>query len=177
VVGLEVNPEKTKMAYTLTSRYQKAQRKHSIKIVNRSFVDMAKFKYLRTTLTKQNCMQEEIKSRLNSGNACYRSVHILLSSRLLYMNVKVKICKTTILSVGLYGCETWSLTLREEHRLRVFENRVLRKIFGPKRDEVRGEWRKLHSEELHNLNSSPDIIRQIKSWRMIWAGHVALRRL
>jgi hypothetical protein len=73
----------------------------------------------------------------------------------------------------LYECETWSLTLREEHRLRVFENRVLRRIFGPKRDDVTGEWRKLHSEELHNLYSSPDIIRQVKSRRMRWAGHVA----
>jgi hypothetical protein len=73
----------------------------------------------------------------------------------------------------LYGCETWSVTLREEHRLRVFENRVLRRIFGPKRDEVTGEWRKLHSEELHDLYSSPDIIMQIKSRRMRWAGHVA----
>jgi hypothetical protein len=73
----------------------------------------------------------------------------------------------------LYGCETWSLTLREEHRLRVFENRVLRRIFGPKRDEVTGGWRKLHNEELHNLYSSPSIIRMIKSRRMSWAGHVA----
>jgi hypothetical protein len=85
-----------------------------------------------------------------------------LSSRLLSRNVKVKIYKTIILPV-LYGCETWSLTLREEHRLRVFENRVLKKIFGPNRDEVRGEWRQLHNEELHNLYSSPDIIRQVKS--------------
>jgi hypothetical protein len=89
------------------------------------------------------------------------------------MNVKVKICKTLILPLALYGCETSSLTLREEHRLRVFENRVLRRMFGPKRDEVTGQWRKLHSEELHNLYSSPDIIRQIKSRRMRWAGNVA----
>jgi hypothetical protein len=86
-----------------------------------------------------------------------------LSSRLLSTNVKVKIYKTIILPVVLYGCETWSLTLREEHRLRVFENRVLKIIFGPKRDEVTGEWRKLHNEELHKLYSSPDIIRQVKS--------------
>jgi hypothetical protein len=73
-----------------------------------------------------------------------------LSPRLLSRNVKVKIYKTIILPVVLYGCETWYLTLREEHILRVFENRVLRRIFGPKSDEVTGEWRKLHNEELHN---------------------------
>jgi hypothetical protein len=96
-----------------------------------------------------------------------------LSSRLLSRNVKVKIYKTKILPVVLYGCETWYLMLREEHRLRVFENRVLRRIFGSKRDEVTGEWRKLHNEELHNMYSSPDIIRQFKSRRMRWAGNVA----
>jgi hypothetical protein len=73
----------------------------------------------------------------------------------------------------LYGRETWSLTLTEEHRLRVFENRVLRKIFGPKRDDVTGDWRKLHNEELHNLYTSPNIIRVIKSRKMRWAGHIA----
>jgi hypothetical protein len=78
-----------------------------------------------------------------------------------------------ILLVVLYGSETWSLTLREEHRPRVFENRVLRRIFGPKRDEVTGEWRKLHNVELRDLYSSPNIIRIIKSRRMIWAGHAA----
>jgi hypothetical protein len=89
-----------------------------------------------------------------------------LSSRLLSSNVKVRIYKTIILPVLFYGCETWSLTLREEHRLRVIENRVLGRIFGPKRVEVTGEWRKLHNEELHNLYSSPDIIRQVKSRRL-----------
>jgi hypothetical protein len=75
--------------------------------------------------------------------------------------------------VVLYGCETWSLTLSEELRVRVFENRVLRMIFGSRTDEVVGDWRKLHNEELHNLYSSPSIIRMIKSRRMRWAGHVA----
>jgi hypothetical protein len=82
--------------------------------------------------------------------------------------------KTVILSVVLYGCETWSLTFGEKHRLRVFENRVLRRIFGPKREED-GPWRKLHNDELHSLYSSPNIVRAIKSRRMRWAGHVASR--
>jgi hypothetical protein len=85
--------------------------------------------------------------------ACCHSVQTLLSSRLLSRNVEVKIYETIILPVVLYGRETWSLTLREGHRLRVFENRVLRRIFGPKRDEMTGQWRKLRSEELHNLYS------------------------
>jgi hypothetical protein len=83
-------------------------------------------------------MQEGIKSRFKSGNACYHSVQDLLSSSLLSENTKIKIYRTIILPVVLYGCETWSLTLKEEHRLRVLENRVLRRIFGPKRDEVTG---------------------------------------
>jgi hypothetical protein len=95
-----------------------------------------------------------------------------LSSHLISKNLKIKIYKTVILPVVLYGCETWSLTLREEHRLRVFENSVLRKIFGPKREEDR-LWRKLHNDELHSLYSSPNIVRVIKSRRMRWAGHVA----
>jgi hypothetical protein len=87
--------------------------------------------------------------------------------------VKIKIYKSIILPVVLYGCETLSLTLREDHRLRVFENRVLRRIFGPRRDEVTGGWKKLHSEERHGLYSSPSIFRVIKARRMRWAGHVA----
>jgi hypothetical protein len=91
---------------------------------------------------------------------------------LLYRNVKVKIYKTIILPV-VYGCTSWFAALREEDRLKAFENRVLRRIFGPKRDEVTGEWRKLHSEELHILYSSQNTIRQIKSRRIRWPGHVA----
>ena len=86
---------------------------------------------------------------------------------------KFEIYRTIILPVVLYGCETWSPTLREERRLRVFENRVLRRIFGPKKDETTGGWRKLHNEELNNLYSSPNIVRVIKLRRMKWAGHVA----
>jgi hypothetical protein len=94
-----------------------------------------------------------------------------LSSCLLSRNVKVKIYKTILLTVVFYGYETWSVTLREERRLMVFENRVLRRMFGLKSDEVTGEWRKLHSEELRNLYIAPNIIRQIKSRRMRCVGH------
>jgi hypothetical protein len=94
-------------------------------------------------------------------------------SRLLSKNIKIRIYKSIILPVVLYGCETWFLPLREEHRLRVFENRVLRTIFGPKMDEVTGDWRKLHNEERFYLYSSPNIIRMIKSRRKRWVSHVA----
>jgi hypothetical protein len=118
------------------SRHQTAGQSNYIRVANTSFGKVAKFKYLGSTLTDQNCIHKEIRSRLNSGNACYHAVQNLLSSRLLSRKVKIKIYKTIILPVVLYGCETLSPTLREEHRLRVFENRVLRRIFGPKRDEV-----------------------------------------
>ncbi|KAJ4438518.1 hypothetical protein ANN_14463 [Periplaneta americana] len=155
------------------SRDQNIVRNGNIKIGDLSFEEVEKFKYLGATVTNINDTREEIKRRINMGNACYYSVEKLLSSSLLSKNLKVRIYKTVILPVLLYGCETWTLTLREEHRFRVFENKVLRKIFGAKRDEVTGEWRKLHNTELHALYSSPDIIRNIKSRRLRWAGHVA----
>ena len=96
-----------------------------------------------------------------------------MPSRLLSKNLKIKIHRTVILPVVLYGCETWSLTLRKERKLRVFENMVLRRIFGPRKDEVTGEWRRLHNEELNDLYSLPNIVRVIKLRRMRWAGHVA----
>jgi hypothetical protein len=112
------------------------------------------------------------KSRLNSGNACYHLVQNLLSSRLLSKNISIRIYKIIILPMVLYGCETLPLTLREEYRLRMFKNRVLRRIFKPKGKEVTG-LEKLHEEELRSLYSSPSIIRMIKSRRMRWAGDVA----
>ncbi|KAJ4430145.1 hypothetical protein ANN_22355 [Periplaneta americana] len=135
-IGLEVNPENTK--YMIMSHDENIVRNGNIKIGNLSFEEVEKIKYLGATVEK------------------------LLSSSLLSKNLKVRIYKTVILPIVLYGCETWTLTLREEHRLRVFENRVLRKIFGAKRDE-----------ELHALYSSSDIIRNIKYRRLRWAGHVA----
>jgi len=116
---------------------------------------------LGTTLTNQNSIQAEIKSRLKSGIACYLSVQNLLPSSLLSKDLKIKIYRTIILPVVLYEYETWSLTLMNEHRLRVYKSRVLRRVFGPERDEVTGEWRKLHKEELNDLYSSPNIFRVI----------------
>jgi len=103
----------------------------------------------------------------------YYSVQNLLSSSLLSKTLQIKIYRTIIITFVLYGCDTWSLTLREERKLRVFENRELRRVFGPKRDEVTREWRKLHNEELRELYSLPNIVRVVKSRRMGWVGHVA----
>ena len=114
-IGLEVNADKTK--YMFMSRNQNAGRGHSMKNDNSSFERVDEFKYLGTTLTNQNSIQEEIKSRLKSGNACYHTVQNILSSGLLSKNLKIKIYKTIILPVVLYGYETWSLALREERGL------------------------------------------------------------
>jgi hypothetical protein len=113
-VGLEIDVEETK--YTFLSRHQNVGQNWNINIANKSFENVSQFKYLRTTVTNQNLIQEEIKRRLNSGNACYHSVQNLLSSHLLSKNVKIRIYKTIILPLVLYGCDTWPLILREEHR-------------------------------------------------------------
>ena len=117
---------------------QNAGRNHSVRIDNSTFERVEEFKYLGTTSTNPNSIAEEIKSRLRLGNACYNAVQNLLSSRLLSRNLKIKIYRTIILLFVLYGCETWSLTLREERKLRVFENRVLRRIFRPRRERGSG---------------------------------------
>jgi hypothetical protein len=156
--------KKKKTKYMLLSRQQNVCQNRDKKIANRSFENVSQFKYLGTTITNQNLIQEEIKGWLNCGNACYHSVQNLLSSRLLSKNLKIRIYKTIILPVVLYGCETSPLTLREEHRLRLFGTE---ERWGDRRLE------KLHNEEFHDLYSSPSMIRIIKSRRMRWAGHVA----
>jgi hypothetical protein len=108
---------------------------HNIKIGNKSFKRMEEFRYLGPAPTNQNLIHEEIKSRLKSGNACYHWVQNLLSFSFLSKNLKIRIHRILILRVVFYECEAWSLILR------VFENRVLRKIFGPKGDEVTGDWK------------------------------------
>jgi hypothetical protein len=122
-------------------------------------------------MTFEICKERKSMATILRYHKIYvRSVQNLLSSRLLSKNIIIRIYKI-MFPLVLYGCQTWSLTLREEHRLRVFENRMLRRIFGLKRDEVTGGWRQLHNDELHNLYASPSIVRMIKSRRMRWAGH------
>ena len=169
--GLEVNSEKTNDM--ITSRQQNIVQNKNILIENLSFEKVEKFKYLGVTVTNTNDIREEIKRGINMGNACYYSLEKMLSSHLLSKKYKVNTYKTIILPVALYGYETWSLTLREEHRLRLFENKVLRKIFGAKKNKITGEWRKLHNTELHALYSLSNIIRNHKSRRLRWSGHVA----
>jgi hypothetical protein len=114
------------------------------------------------TVANLNLIQEEIRRRLNWNNACYHSVKNLLPSDLLSESITVIIYKTIILPGALYGFETWSLTLREECRLRVFQNRLQRRVFGLKMDEVTRGWRKLYNDELHNSYSLPSIIRPVQ---------------
>jgi hypothetical protein len=121
-VGLEINAEKRK--YKILSRHPNSGQNQNIRIANESFENVETIKNLGTTLTNQTDIHDEIKSRLNSGNACYYSVQNLLSSRLISKTLQIKMYKTVILLVVLYGCEIWSLTLREEHRLRVFEEDI-----------------------------------------------------
>jgi len=170
-IGLEVNADKTK--YMVLSQYLYTGWNHNIKIDKSSLEMVEEFKYLVTTLTNRNSSQEDIKTRLKSGNAFYHLVQNLSSFYLLSKNTKIKIYRSVILHVVLYGCETRSLTLREERRLRVFEKRVLRRIFGPKRDEVTRERRKLHIEELKDLYSSSNIVLVIRSSRKRWEGQAA----
>ena len=152
-IGLEVSADKTK--YMVMSQDQNAGRIQSVRIDDSTFERVEGFKYLGTILTNKNSIAEEIKSRLRSRNACYHSVQNLLSSTLLSKNLKIKIHRTIMLPVVLYGCEAWSLTLREERKLSVLENMVLRRILGPRRDEVTGEWRRLHNEELNDYTPHP----------------------
>jgi hypothetical protein len=134
---------------------------------------VSQFKYRGRTVTNQNFIHDEIRRRLNSGNTCYHSVQNFLSSHLLFKNIKIRIQKTAILPLVLYEGEPWSLTVTEEQRLKLCENRALRCTFGPERNDVMAGWRKLHNKELRDLYSSPSIIRMLKSRRMRWADHAA----
>jgi len=135
-----VNAGKTK--YMVMSRDQNVRRSHYIKKDNSSFDRVEEY---------QNSIQEEIKSTFKSGNACYHSAKNFLSSSLLFKTTEIKTYGTIFLLLCFNACETWSLTLREERTLRVFENKMLRRIFGPKRNDVTGDWVKLYNEEINDL--------------------------
>jgi shikimate kinase len=164
---LEVSAEK--MKYMIMSRDQPAGQNCILKIGNKSFDRLVHFRYLGTNPTYRNSRHAEIKSRWKSRNGFYHSVHKLFSYSVLSKNIKINYNLTRC----FYRYESWPLTLREELRLRVFKNGVLRRIFGPKIDEVTGKWRKLHNEELNYLFFLPSVVRVIKLRRMVWAEHVA----
>ena len=151
-ISLEVNADKTK--YLFTSRYQNAGGSHVIKTDTSCFESVEEFRYFEAIVTNPNSIQVEIKNRLYSNNARYHPEQNLLFCSLLSNNLNNKIHRIVTLIVVLYGCETWSLTLLEKRKLRVSENRVLRRIFGDKRDEVTRERKKLHNEELNDPYSS-----------------------
>jgi hypothetical protein len=142
----------------ITSCHQNSGQNQNVRIANELFENVAKFRYLGITLTNHNDINDEINGILNSRNACYNSVQSFFVFPSHVKKLKMKIYKTIILPVVLYGCENWFLTLREECRLRVFESRVLRRTFEPKREEDRS-WRKLDNDELHDLYSSPNIVK------------------
>jgi hypothetical protein len=160
---LKVSAEKTKCMFM--AHEHSAGQSQKMKVDNKSFESAAKFTYLRTTLKNQHCIHEEIMSRLNSGKACHHLFKNLLSSSLRSKNIKVKTHKTIILPVVLAGCDTWSLILREKHRLRMFKNSVQRKISGPTKEEVTGDWRQLHNKKMHELYSPLNTFQVIKSRR------------
>ena len=166
---LVASKEKTK--YLSMFCNHKAGENHNVKVINKSSESEEQIKDLGTTLTNQKCIHEAITSRVNPRNACYHSVKNLLSSILLSENITIKIYITIIFHV-LCDCKTWSLTFREERTLRVFENRVLRRINEPKRDEVIAEWRSLQNEGLHDLYSSLNTTWVIKSRSTRWARYV-----
>ena len=168
--GLEVSVDKSK--YIFKSRDQNPGQNHSVRIDNITFERVEDFKYLERTLAIQNSIREEKKFRLKSGNSCYHSVCLQACYPRLF---RIKIYRNILLLVVLYGCEAWSLKLREERKLRVFENIVLRRILGPRRDEVTEECRRLHNEVLSEMYPSPNILRLIKSRRMKWVGHLTRR--
>jgi len=143
-------------------RNQNAGRSHSIKMYNAYFERMEDFKFLGTTSTNQHFIQEVNHSTLQSGNVCCHSVKNQLSSSVLTKTIKIEIIRALILSVVLYGYENWSLTLKEEHMLSVFQSKVLTRIFGPKGDEVTRDWRELYNEKLNDLISG----RSLYDWQV-----------
>jgi len=143
------------------SRDQHAVQNHNIMVGNKSFERVEQSRYLGTTITNKFAFRKKLRVDWMQGMLAIigRRIFCLL---VCYPSIKIKIFRAVILPVVLYGCESWALTLREARRLRMFENKVVRKIFGPKKDEVTAEWRRLHKEEFYDLCSSPNVIRVLK---------------
>jgi len=168
-VGLEVNEGKTEYLVMTEERTDE----DPLDVGDLRFENVEEFRYLGSTVTSDNDMNREVTLRIQSGNRCLFSVGHLLSSRVLSRRAKLRIYNSVIRPCVLYGCDTWNLTVRMQERLLVFENRVLRRILGPKRDPVTGRFRMRPNEETRQLTGQPLITSVIKSRRLQWAGHVA----
>ena len=155
------------------SREQNTGKYQNIKIGNNAFESVELSKYLRTTITNQYHILQEIQANWAEAIVAVNSVQILLSSSLLFKSKMIEIYRTVIVRVVLCECETWPFTLKEDHGISVFENMLLREIFGLKKGELRGKWRRSENDELDDLYCSPNIIRVIKTRRMRWVGPVA----
>lgn len=169
-VGLRINEDKTKYMYN--SRRQGRDRLgQNVTIDTYNFERVSEFKYLGTVITADNSMDKEMKARIQSGNRCYYALRELFQSRLLSRSSKLKLYHATIRPVVTYGCEAWTLTKANEEALRRFERKILRKIYGPTQDPISGQYRIRTNAELEQLYQG-DIVREAKSHRLRWAGHV-----
>ena len=168
-IGLEVNEEKTKVMKV--SRNGREEDFIDMGGLMREVVD--KFKYLGSILTSSNEVKEEIKARIAAASKCSWAINDILKSNLISRRTKIQAYTTIIRPIATYGCETWALTKNTESMLTVFENAILRRILGPMRDELTGEWRRRHNVELRQLSALPPITSFIRSQRLRWAGHIA----
>lgn len=166
--GLQLNTDKT--MYFILSRYP--SNNNVLQINNTAFTKTNEFNYLGTIVTSDNSIKIEIESRIQKANKCYYSLLTVFKSKLISRNTKLQVYKSLIIPVLTYGSETWTLTKKEENRLRVFERKILRKIFGPIRDRISDEWRLLNNNEIYKLYKDSDIVAKIKAKRLKWIGHV-----
>ncbi|VVC44605.1 Reverse transcriptase domain [Cinara cedri] len=169
-VGLRVNEEKTK--YMVVSRRNGNQvQEEFIEVEEYKFKRVDQFKYLGSIITQDNDIKTEISTRLQSANKCFFGLSKIFRSRAISKNLKVRMYLTLLRPIVLYGAETWPLRKTEERRIAVFERKVLRKMYGAYYDVLANEWRKLHNEEVQSLFQRPDILKEIKKRRLVWAGH------
>ena len=170
--GLEMNESKTKVM-----KISRAGREDDFIDLGGSMLEVVdSFKYLGSTITTDNDIKEEITIRLAAASRCSWALNKILQSRLINRKTKLQAYTSIIRPIATYGCETWSLTQHLEHRLQVFENGILRRIYGPVSDSDTGEWRRRHNIELREISQLPPITSYIRAQRLRWAGHVARMR-